>query len=139
MGYSGLFVLGKGMDGRVKCPRSSVCTIFFHTRAIQQKVPISLLTATNCFQPRLSTENAWCTFSVQCCPHCFSGPSIFLISFPTFLAFLFSPSLSRCQAITNHFPLSYYFLPHTVPMWAFVQARTWFSLEVHAWVILLLR
>lgn len=30
-----------------------------------------------------------------------SGPSVFLISFPTFLVFLFSFSFSRCQAITT--------------------------------------
>lgn len=60
-------------------------------------------------------------FSCAVLPMLFhSGLGVFLISFPTFLVFLFS--LLKCQAITMHCPLSYYFLLHTVLLCHCVQA-----------------
>jgi len=111
MGSSWLFLLDEDVDCRVKCPRSSMCSPQFScTRPVQQKVAISSLTATNRFHTRLSTKNSWCTFPVQCCPCCFTAGPVFLDVFPHFLLFLFSSSLSRCQAITSHCPLSAFLL-----------------------------
>lgn len=134
LGSSRLFLISKAVDGRVTCPRSSVCTVLLHTRT-------ALATKRRCLFicSQLQTAfsqglvNFYCTVPSRLFH---SGPSVFLISFPTFLVFLFSFSLLRCPATISHFPPPYSFLLHTVPVCGLAQVHAWFSPAVHTWLVL---
>lgn len=129
LGPSRLFLVSKGMDGRVTCPRSSVHTVLLHTRAVLATKRRWLLICSQ-LQTAFSQGSAQRTLGTLLLSMLFhSGPSIFLISFSTFLVFLVFFSLLRC-----HFPPSYSFLLHTVPVCGLVHA--WFSPVVHTWLVL---
>lgn len=133
MGSSRLFLLGKDMDGGVKCPRSSMCTIFLHARGIQQKVAIFFLTATNCFQPSSAQNTLGALFLYSAAVS--QWAQCFLDLFPHFSGVPLLLLLTKMPGY-YHCPLSYYFLLHTVPVCAFFQVYTWILPEVHTWVLL---